>query len=684
MRKRTYKKVKSLLICSIMVVSTMVGIPSSVVNANESSSHAGYIEIDDYSKSDGESAYTDRYLYNYWGTEEGKLVDSYEKMTYDSSTNTLTMDGCNNSKIILRVDGMGKDFKINLKGNNAIGSVEGMITGFSIIGNGSLSVNVNRTEHTAFRLSGQTPPPNEVDESFEYVNGSLHIGPEATVTTYCGDKESGGNNIEIIWATTDKIDGVLSYEGDISESLDYQSNENKGETQYSYYNETVNVFHAIDPDYLYKDDTGNYYIEYVDEDYSDAYLQLEEHENKWYVLRTITYGNTVSGLKKCTDNIPDSLKSGEDKIGVYSYINYNDEDLLYGYTKNSKLYVIMPKKSLCWNVDKENENSDIYCIAEISDSKVELSSYISPWLVVSGSITDVESVKNYTQAAEYMDNNGYVKKGYTQPTMYEYIVMNDVLKFTPKKTTPSGGDNGSGNGGNTNGSNGVKNNDNNNSNNAGDNTAQSGDKQTTPADTTTTATTTNVEKDAVIKDTTTGASYKVTEVTTSGTPEVEYTPSAESKDSEVVIPSKVNLNGVEAEVTSIADGAFKKSKVTAITIPDTVESIGKSAFEGSAKLKTLTIKGSKLTTIGDSAFKGCSSLTKVTLPKSVKTVGKNAFTNCKKLKTITVKNKKIKFVKNSLKGVPKTATVKLPKMTSKEKKAFKKMLKSAGFKGKVK
>lgn len=176
------------------------------------------------------------------------------------------------------------------------------------------------------------------------------------------------------------------------------------------------------------------------------------------------------------------------------------------------------------------------------------------------------------------------------------------------------------------------------------------------------------------------ASYTVSSATDKT---VAYTGDT-SSSGKVTVKSTITVGSDTYTVTSIADGAFKKSKITAVTIPATVESIGKSAFEGSTKLKTLTIKGSKLTSIGDSAFKGCTALTKVTLPKSIKTVGKNAFANCKKLKTVTVKNKKMKFAKNSLKGVPKTATVKLPKMTAKEKKAYKKMLKNAGFKGKVK
>ncbi|MBR4758525.1 MAG: leucine-rich repeat domain-containing protein, partial [Lachnospiraceae bacterium] len=153
----------------------------------------------------------------------------------------------------------------------------------------------------------------------------------------------------------------------------------------------------------------------------------------------------------------------------------------------------------------------------------------------------------------------------------------------------------------------------------------------------------------------------------------------------VKIPATITVGGVTYQVTAIADKAFKgNKKIKKVTIPNTVVSIGKSAFENCTALTTLTIKGTKLASIGQSAFKNCKALKKVTFPKNVKSVGKQAFSGCKKLKTIVVKNKKTKFAAKSFASVPKTAKMKLPKMSAKEKTAFKKMMKTAKYKGKYK
>ena len=72
--------------------------------------------------------------------------------------------------------------------------------------------------------------------------------------------------------------------------------------------------------------------------------------------------------------------------------------------------------------------------------------------------------------------------------------------------------------------------------------------------------------------------------------------------------------------------AYANASGTTYTIPDSVTTIGRNAFENCG-LTSVTIPDS-VTTIGDYAFNGCSSLTRVTIPDSVTTIGEAAFCYC--------------------------------------------------------
>ena len=90
-------------------------------------------------------------------------------------------------------------------------------------------------------------------------------------------------------------------------------------------------------------------------------------------------------------------------------------------------------------------------------------------------------------------------------------------------------------------------------------------------------------------------------------------------------------------VTSIGDHAFYGcTSLTNVTIPGSVTSIGSWAFQYCTSLTDVMISNS-VTSIGDCAFKDCTSLTDVTIPDSVTNIGWLAFDNCTNLTDIYYK-----------------------------------------------
>lgn len=113
------------------------------------------------------------------------------------------------------------------------------------------------------------------------------------------------------------------------------------------------------------------------------------------------------------------------------------------------------------------------------------------------------------------------------------------------------------------------------------------------------------------------AFYKVTKAgLTGGT--VEYVKPVNKKKTTVSIPATVKLDGITYKVTSIAKNAFKNNKnIKKLTIGKNVSKIGAKSFFGCKKLKTITIKTTRLTAkkIGANAFKGIKAKATVKVPK---------------------------------------------------------------------
>ncbi len=114
-----------------------------------------------------------------------------------------------------------------------------------------------------------------------------------------------------------------------------------------------------------------------------------------------------------------------------------------------------------------------------------------------------------------------------------------------------------------------------------------------------------------------GVTYTVTKSSVSGG-EVSYSAPRNKKITAVAIPAVVKIKDVTYKVTSLKANACKNNrKLKKVTIGKNIKKIGKNAFYGCSKLKTITVKTTKLTnkSVGSGAFARIDKRAVVKVPK---------------------------------------------------------------------
>ncbi|WP_338102404.1 leucine-rich repeat domain-containing protein [Methanolapillus millepedarum] len=105
-----------------------------------------------------------------------------------------------------------------------------------------------------------------------------------------------------------------------------------------------------------------------------------------------------------------------------------------------------------------------------------------------------------------------------------------------------------------------------------------------------------------------------------------------------------NLSSVtlSSSLTQIEGGAFADTNLSTLTIPQNVtiisgnEYYGQGAFYNCSNLTSVTFEsGSKLTKFDSWAFRDCTKLTTITIPANVTTIGNQSFYGCVNLTTVT-------------------------------------------------
>ena len=108
----------------------------------------------------------------------------------------------------------------------------------------------------------------------------------------------------------------------------------------------------------------------------------------------------------------------------------------------------------------------------------------------------------------------------------------------------------------------------------------------------------------------------------------------------IKFPQRGNIEvyNIPSCVTTIGDLAFYGcSSLQSIDIPNSVTTIGNSAFTGCLALQRIDIPNS-ITIIESSTFSHCSTLQSIDIPNSVTTIGEDAFRDCSSLQSIDIPN----------------------------------------------
>ena len=108
----------------------------------------------------------------------------------------------------------------------------------------------------------------------------------------------------------------------------------------------------------------------------------------------------------------------------------------------------------------------------------------------------------------------------------------------------------------------------------------------------------------------------------------------EGAGGDLIVPSEYG----KKPVTTIGEAAFKgNSSINSVTLPASVVSIGKESFMECTGITSFAFS-ENLVSIGDAAFKGDTGICALTLPASVVSIGSEAFAGCTSLTSVPLPN----------------------------------------------
>lgn len=344
-------------------------------------------------------------------------TNSIDGMSYDRESNTLTLNNYKSSTTVIVTNMMGDDFKINLVGDNEIGSIgsygDAWGGSINISGNGSLVINADKSDDYGIAFFA------------EGTNSVLSVADTCNVTIYSGSKA-------VVYTSDNLTNKPIKDNGTLKENVTYNVSHPLEISRlcaryYEYDPYTTNI--------VYKNETDNTSLYYIKE---LIYIEPAKVTYTLYKLTTkkamgdVYYADKVGEY----DNIP----AGYTKTTLDNPISYYESDSGSGGTSQVIINTATNEKYVSAYV-YENKTSYYRICKLLEKLGVDERSNDELWLI------DYDNPVATYNPVVGSDNlpDGYKYDGTEIEGLYNVECVADKLTFTAKSSSDNTTDNSKGN-----------------------------------------------------------------------------------------------------------------------------------------------------------------------------------------------------------------------------------------------
>ena len=343
-------------------------------------------------------------------------TNSIDGMSYDRESNTLTLNNYKSSTTVIVTNMMGDDFKINLVGDNEIGSIgsygDAWGGSINISGNGSLVINADKSDDYGIAFFA------------EGTNSVLSVADTCNVTIYSGSKA-------VVYTSDNLTNKPIKDNGTLKENVTYNVSHPMEISRlcaryYEYDPYTTNIVYKNEAD-----NTSLYYIKEL------TYIEPAKVTYTLYKLTTkkamgdVYYADKVGEY----DNIP----AGYTKTTLDNPISYYESDSGSGGTSQVIINTATNEKYVSAYV-YENKTSYYRICKLLEKLGVDERSNDELWLI------DYDNPVATYNPVVGSDNlpDGYKYDGTEIEGLYNVECVADKLTFTAKSSSDNTTDNSKG------------------------------------------------------------------------------------------------------------------------------------------------------------------------------------------------------------------------------------------------